>query len=118
MKRLGHILSVNGLLALMVLALLSVPFVHRAGAAPVTPEMSRFVAMGGNLSDICGENGGHRAGGCESCMIVGSMMLTSPVLPQHPVFASSYLDTDQARAVALLPAAPRTNPPVRAPPQK
>ncbi|MEH6645809.1 hypothetical protein [Sulfitobacter sp.] len=116
MKQFAHILSRLSLLALMVLALVALPFVHRAGAAPVTPEMSRFIAMGGNLSDICGESGGHSAGGCESCTVVGSALLSTLMLPQRPAFNLTMLSVNPVRAQTALPATPHTNPPVRAPP--
>ena len=117
MKRLVHIFTRHGLLALMILALLALPFVHRAGAAPVTPEMSQFIAMGGNLSDICGESGGHRAGGCESCLIADPVLLSSSPRMLHPGFGLSSLRSIPLRTAAPLPATPYTSPPARAPPQ-
>ncbi len=104
-------------LALITLALFSVPFAHRAGAAPITPQLTDVLAMGGTLSDICGERGLHAAGGCEACRIVQAM-----ALPDTPW---SVMVERRARALDPGPggtdAAPapfaQIKPPVRAPPR-
>ena len=105
------------ILAFVTLALLSVPFAHRVGAAPVTPEMARFLSVGAQISDICGDEGGHIAGGCESCRIVGAMLLPDaartlcslalPTLVRAQIFARHPSGSSE----------PQTLPPVRAPPR-
>lgn len=116
MKNLRHTHFGRAVLVLMTLALLSLPFAHRAGAAPITPELTQFLAMGGNLSDICGDANGHSVGGCETCAIVASMMVPPAVQVLHPalVFASS--DHGFGKTKPLLPTITRNRPPVRAPP--
>lgn len=105
------------LLALVTLALLTVPFAHRAGAAPVTPQMTQFLAMGGNLADICGESSGHINAGCESCRIMGTMVLPPHAQMAKPVsFPTLFLGELNARSDAHLEFY-YTHPPVRGPPQ-
>ena len=107
----------TGLLALITLALLTVPFAHRAGAAPVTPQMAQFLAMGGNLADICGETGGHINAGCESCQIVGAMLLPAPAqTPRNVSFHKINLNGLQPQNTADL-AVRYGHPPVRGPPR-
>lgn len=107
----------TGLLALITLALLTVPFAHRAGAAPVTPQMAQFLAMGGNLTDICGETGGHINAGCESCRIVGEMLLSPQALtPQEVSFHKINLNGLHAQSSADL-TFHYDHPPVRGPPR-
>lgn len=117
MRGLSQILLRHAVFALAVLALLSVPFAHRAGAAPVTPEMRQFIAMGGSLSDICGDSVGHIAGGCESCANMAAPVLCAPVvLPYHPVTFCG-VKANLNRTAFACSAMPHSTPPVRAPPQ-
>ena len=105
------------MLALVTLALVSVPFAHRAGAAPVTSQMTQFLAMGGNISDICGETGGHVSGGCESCRIVGAMLLPTPAQTSQAVSFQTIL-LDGANELAHPNCAVHyAHPPVRGPPR-
>ncbi len=103
-------------LALVTLALLTVPFAHRAGAAPVTPQMTQFLSIGGNLADICGETGGHINAGCESCRIVGAMLIPPHVQPvQAVLFKTVFLSGLHAQVSADL-AVQYAQPSVRGPP--
>lgn len=105
------------MLAALLLALLALPFVHRAGAQPVSPEISQFISMGGNLADICGEHGEHKVGGCESCNIIGAITLPPHGQVLHPVFVSASVPLDiSGQTTAYLPAF-HTTPPVRGPPR-
>ena len=105
------------LLALVTLALLTVPFAHRAGAAPVTPQMTQFLSMGGNIADICGETGGHVNAGCESCRIVGAMLLPPHTQPARTVsFQTIFLNGLTAQSSADL-VVHYAQPPVRGPPR-
>lgn len=103
-------------MALMTLALLSLPFAHRAGAAPITPELTQFLAMGGNLSDICGDANGHSVGGCETCAIVAAMMVPPAVQVLRPRFVFASLDHGLGKPKPLALMILRNRPPVRAPP--
>lgn len=118
MKLSTKTLSAHGLMALVLLALLSVPFAHRAGAAPATPDLRLFIAMGGSLSDICGESGRHAAGGCESCVVVGVALLPKPDLPLDPTFAFRTRLADPPLHTATLQKRPYDTPCVRAPPRQ
>jgi hypothetical protein len=116
MNRALHIQIQDVLLALVTLALLSVPFAHRAGAAPVTPEITQYLSLGGSLSDICGDTDLHIAGGCESCQIVGSMLLPSVNYTawSELTYTAIHLANSEAGIVTTLPHF--ASPPVRAPP--
>jgi hypothetical protein len=116
MSNLRHTHFGRAVMALMALALLSLPFAHRAGAAPITPELTQFLAMGGDLSDICGDANGHSVGGCETCAIVASMMVPPAVQILRPalVFASLDLGLGKSKPHTLM--FTRNRPPVRAPP--
>lgn len=116
MSTLRHTHFGRVVLALMTLALLSLPFVHRAGAAPFTPELTQFLAMGGNLSDICGDTNGHFVGGCETCAIVASMMVPPSVQVLRPALVFASLDHGLGKTKPLPPMITRNRPPVRAPP--
>jgi len=111
-----HINLRHAILALVTLALLSLPFAHRVGAAPISPQMSQYLALGGVLSDICGDADTHPSGGCESCRIVGSMLLSPAAYSQPAALAcvTSRLPTHSATA-AIWPMS-YAFPPVRAPP--
>jgi hypothetical protein len=113
-----HIALHHGLLALLLLALTSLPFAHRAGAAPITQDMMQYIALGGTLSDICGEEPGtHTAGGCESCRITASMMMPQAVMDFAPSLApvASRLQERPRDMVAL--SLFHAKPPARAPPR-
>ena len=112
-----HILLRHSVLAAFVLAMLALPFVQRAGAEPVTAELTQFISMGGKLSDICGEFGGHRAGGCESCNICAGMVLPQFVQLLRPLSAPTPLDVVTVGQTDSHPPAAETTPPVRAPPR-
>lgn len=104
------------LLAVVTLALLTVPFAHSAGAAPVTPQMTQFLAMGGNITDICGETGGHINAGCESCRTVGEMLFSSHAQTAQAVSYETILLgglTPQSNVNLVVQ---YTQPPVRGPP--
>lgn len=115
--RLHHLLFLrHGLLAALMLALLSVPFAHRVGAAPVSPQMAQFIAAGGTLADICGMDGYVPSTGCEACKLAATLQLPAPVRLWQPDLTAS-----APRNIAVF-AAPRDSrsaaipPPVRAPP--
>jgi hypothetical protein len=117
MRRLFHILLGQSLLIAAISALLALPFVHRAGSAPVSPQISRFIAMGGNLADICGQGGGHRTGGGDCCTIVSAVVLTQYIPLVRPALALMPLDLDRSGAEVALLAVSYSTPPARAPPQ-
>lgn len=116
MIRLLHIALGYSLLAALTAAMLALPFVHRAGAEPVSPEISRYLAMGGNLLDICGESGSHKAGGCESCTIAAHSLMPTNRGPGRPAFVLTSLTLGSASTVIAPRAAQKSSPPVRAPP--
>lgn len=111
-----HTKILRAVLALVTLALLSLPFAHRAGSAPLSPEMAQFLAMGGTLSDICGETFGHINGGCESCTIVAAMLVPPAVQLLRPTLTPSLLDIHFDEPITVRLPASRTPHPVRAPP--
>lgn len=116
MIRALHTLLRSSVLTLLTIALLSVPFAHRVGAAPVNADMAQFLSSGGLYADICGETGEHPAGGCESCRIVNAMMLA------HPATIELVQNVPQAAPKLhhlhdlTLQRSPQHTPPVRAPP--
>jgi hypothetical protein len=117
MIRLLHITLSYCLFAALTAAMLALPFVHRAGAEPVNPEISRYLAMGGNLVDICGESGSHKAGGCESCAIAATLLIPTCGGPARPAFALASLTLGSTGPVTAPRATPKSSPPVRAPPR-
>lgn len=106
----------QALVGMLLVALLSLPFAHRAGAGPVTPAMADYLALGGTWADLCGETGMPAAGGCESCLIAATMFL--PGAAENPAQALTAQRLHDLRRTALLvPAsAPFALPPARAPP--
>lgn len=116
MNRALHIQIQHALLALVTLALLSVPFAHRAGAAPVTPEITQYLSLGGSLSDICGDTDLHIAGGCESCRIVGSMLLPPAAYNSGGELTYTAIRPANNKASATATPPHFVSPPVRAPP--
>jgi hypothetical protein len=107
----------HAVLAFITLALLSVPFAHRAGATPVPPDMIEYLALGGALEDICGDDIPLSAGGCESCRIVASVMLPAPVASLVPTTLSRLVRAHIfVKKLSHLPSLDRT-PPVRGPPR-
>lgn len=106
----------HAILTLLSLALFSLPFAHRAGAAPVTAEITQYMALGGSLSDICGNTAPHMAGGCESCRIVAAMLLPPAANGKSSDLAFTSVRREEAKpAVAIAPTS-YASPPVRAPP--
>lgn len=110
-----HITLSRTVLMLATLALLSLPFAHRAGAAPLTPQMAQFLAMGGSIADICGDAAGFATGGCESCRISDEAGL--PIIAQVAAHIYGH------RTILRVPNSAATfvpthdaSPPVRAPP--
>lgn len=118
MSRLVYNTLKNAMLAALMFALLALPFVHRAGAEPVSAEITQFISMGGDLADICGERGDHKAGGCESCNIAAAMMLPLHARLLHPAFTPTPLDPVIIRGTDAPLPAPHATPPVRAPPAR
>ncbi len=116
MSMLKHTNHHRTVLALVTLALLSLPFAHRVGAAPVTAEMAQFLALGGSLTDICGDTQGHTAGGCESCNIVASMLMPPAVHVLRLMLPPTLLTNDFGKANTTPVHASRNTHPVRAPP--
>lgn len=105
------------LLVALTLAMLSLPFAHRAGAAPASPQMAQFIAMGGSIDDICRDIENLTLGSCESCRIVTAMYLTAPFRAAHPAFVPIVLRADQTAYITAPDPAPHLAPPVRAPPR-
>ena len=106
----------SSVLTLLTIALLSVPFAHRVGAAPVSNDMALFLSAGGLYADICGETGEHPSGGCESCRIVSAMMLAEPTVTE----LGQYLPHVASKLLHLhdltVQQSPEHTPPARAPP--
>lgn len=110
-----HILR-HALIALLALTLLSLPFAHRVGASPVSAEMTQYLASGGTLTELCGTDAMHLAGGCESCRIVNATML--------PPASAAWQPAAQSMALRIQPLSQHTHdgapavarPPARAPP--
>ena len=111
-----QILMRNLMLGALAIALLSLPFAHRAGAEPVSSEMSDYLAVGGSIAELCGESVLHPSGGCESCRIVETASLAPPL---H-IWARTLEPSSQATtlvATQTIPTATYFNrPPARAPP--
>ncbi|WP_298858213.1 hypothetical protein [uncultured Sulfitobacter sp.] len=105
------------LLAAVTLALLSLPFAHRSSAAPASPEMVQFLAMGGSFADICGDIDTATTGNCESCRVVAAMHLAPPVQVAHPVFIAVEVQATPNPYVFVSGPALHRSPPVRAPPR-
>jgi hypothetical protein len=105
------------LLGLLMLAMTSLPFAHRAGAAPVDVQIAQFIAAGGALSDICGDMGTHIAGGCESCRITPPLLVPAAAHILRPLLRPTLLKADYGirRPAPLLYT--QITPPVRAPPK-
>ncbi|MCX7566875.1 hypothetical protein OS189_11045 [Sulfitobacter sp. F26169L] len=116
MNKLVHMLLRQVIMAMMALVLVGLPFAHRVGAAPVSPEMAQFLAMGGDPSDICGGTFGHPSVGCENCTVGTSILLPPAVLGIRPTLVPRLLDgnLDDGQTAHLPPL--RYTPPVRAPP--
>lgn len=117
MIRLLHIALGYGLFAAITAVMMALPFVHRAGAEPVSPEINRYLAMGGDLLDICGESSSHKAGGCESCTIAATLLMPTCGGPARPAFALTSLAPEDTGSVPAPRAAQQSTPPVRAPPR-
>ncbi|MGB5866217.1 MAG: hypothetical protein WBG95_18170 [Sulfitobacter sp.] len=47
-----HTLLRSSMFGLLALALLSLPFAHKTGAAPLSVQVVQFITMGGILDDI------------------------------------------------------------------
>jgi hypothetical protein len=111
-----HTFVRSSVLTLLAIALLSVPFAHRVGAAPVTNDMALFLSSGGLYADICGETGEHLSGGCESCRIVSAMMLAEPTVTELaqclPYVAPKLIHLHDL----TVQQSPERTPPARAPP--
>lgn len=116
MKSFLHIALRHTVLAALMIALLALPFVHRAGAEPVSSEISQFISMGGKLADICGERSDHKASGCESCAICAVVVVSAHSGHMRPAFAPNPLDIAHATHPAARLTALHFTPPVRAPP--
>ncbi|MEP1943888.1 MAG: hypothetical protein ABJJ03_12370 [Sulfitobacter sp.] len=117
MKAVLHIKFHHAILALVTLAMLSLPFAHRVGAAPITPEVSQYLALGGALSDICGETDTQAAGGCESCRIVGAMLLPPATYAQSTALICTTLASASRGETTVIRRGTYACPPVRAPPR-
>ena len=116
MRTLPHILRA-GLLTLIMLAMATLPFAHRAGAGPQSAEYATFLAMGGTPEDICGDRGGHTvASGCEACRIVGATLLPPPVSILRPALAARAMPFAAVAHSAPAPNSRQGPPPARAPP--
>ena len=117
MSRISQTYVGRFLLAVVTLALLSLPFAHRTNAAAALPEMVQFLAMGGSLADICGDTHTASLGNCESCRVVAAMDLAKPVQVPHPVFVARQLQTFQPAHTYIPDPALHRSHPVRAPPR-
>ncbi len=116
MRMCPHILRAS-LLALIMLAMTSLPFVHRAGAEPQSAEYATFLAMGGTFDDICGDRGGHTAAsGCEACRIVAATLLLPPVSILRPALVARTVRFAAVARPFPVPNPRQGPPPARAPP--
>ncbi|MFG6559755.1 polyketide synthase [Sulfitobacter sp. 1A15299] len=105
---------------LLLLALASLPFAHRATAqVQQDPAFIAFIQAGGTMSDLCDgplEGQSHGALDCEACRIVNALILPSPAEVLLPRAALRFATP----RVALALGAPRSPagapPPVRGPP--
>lgn len=113
---LGTLLK-HSILAALVMAMLALPFVHRAGAEPVSHEIRQYIALGGYLADICGDSDGHMSGGCESCNIVATMMLSAYGYLALPASIPKPLEADASGGPSPHRPPAHNTPPVRAPPR-
>ena len=105
---------------LLVLALASLPFAHRATAqTQQDPAFIAFIQAGGTLSDLCDgplDGQSHAALDCEACRIVNALIL--------PARADVLLPSEQAGFAAPQAVRPRwiprspagAPPPLRGPP--
>tara|TARA_R110002020_G_scaffold358559_12_gene571081 strand:+ start:31747 stop:32103 length:357 start_codon:yes stop_codon:yes gene_type:complete len=117
MMRLLHTVLGYSLFAAITVVMLALPFVHRAGAEPVSPDIARFIAIGGDLLDICGESSHHRASGCESCTIAATLLMPSCGGPLRPILVLASL-APEATGIGCAPRSMvKSTPPVRAPPR-
>ncbi len=103
-------------LALALLALISLPFGHRATAQEMTPNMGAFLAMGGTLEDICGESHGSAQAPCDACRIVSAMDLPAPCAQLMPALTPRGMLFGPTAAAQPEAPTPRMTPPARAPP--
>ncbi|KEJ88883.1 hypothetical protein [Sulfitobacter donghicola] len=104
-------------LALITLALLSVPFAHKVTAAPISAEMAQFLAIGGQLSDLCGDPQGQASSTCASCTIAATMLSPKAIKVLRPSLAPA-LSNKALMHIALLQGHAIRNPhPARAPPK-
>ena len=105
------------LAGLLGLALMLVPFGHRAAAGHDDPALQAYVALGGSLSDLCGsDRSQHADRGCEACRLSASLAL--PPVPAGAVAVDARPLAVLSRASAAIPRGERhpPAPPVRAPP--
>lgn len=103
------------MLGLVTLALMTLPFAHRTGAAPLTAEMTDYLAMGGTVAELCGDTGTAPAGGCESCRISDALMLATPAPAWRAAQISAALRTPLSRQ-RTAKRQTAVSPPARAPP--
>ena len=105
---------------LLVLALASLPFAHRATAqVQQDPAFIAFIQAGGTLSDLCDgtlEGQNHAALDCEACRIVNALILPTPADVLLPGGRLRFATPRAARALGAPRSPAGAPPPVRGPP--
>ena len=108
------------LTVLLVLALASLPFAHRATAqVQQDPAFIAFIRAGGTLSDLCDgplERQNHAALDCEACRIVNALILPTPADVLLPGGRLRIATPRAARALGAPRSPAGAPPPVRGPP--
>ena len=105
---------------LLVLALASLPFAHRATAqVQQDPAFIAFIQAGGTRSDLCDgplESHNHAALDCEACRIVNALILPTPADVLLPGGTLRFATPRVARALGAPRSPAGAPPPVRGPP--
>ena len=105
---------------LLLLALASLPFAHRATAqVQQDPAFIAFIQAGGTLSDLCDgplEGQNHAALDCEACRIVNALILPNPADVFLPRAALHFATPRLTRALGAPRSPAGAPPPVRGPP--
>ncbi|WP_339636245.1 hypothetical protein [uncultured Sulfitobacter sp.] len=109
-----------GLTLLLVLALASLPFAHRATAqVQQDPAFIAFIQAGGTLNDLCDgplESHYHAALDCEACRIANAVILPTPADVLLPGGRLRFATPRAVRALGAPRSPAGAPPPVRGPP--
>ncbi|UWR23047.1 hypothetical protein [Sulfitobacter sp. S190] len=117
MFRAVHAFLIRTLVLMSLLAITAVPFGHRAGANTPDPALAAFVALGGDLSDICGDTGStHGYADCFACRIAQECAEPPARLAHSPVVFDGSARTSSPATPFFLYRNDEVMPPARAPP--